>query len=232
MGELMQRKISIEKDILNAQQQRWEKIFVKKADLFDKEASFAARKAVEVFKKEGITDIVELGGGQGRDTLFFAREGFRISVIDYSHNGIDAIAQKAGSLGVSENIYAMTHDIRKGIPYADESFSACYSHMLYCMAFTLSELEELSMEVCRILKPGGLHIYTVRNTEDPDYGVGKHRGEGLYELTNGFIVHFFCKEKVEQLAKGYELVSIDAFEEGNLPRKLFMIMLKKPLSLP
>ena len=36
--------------------------------------------------------------------------------------------------------------------------------MLYCMALTTSELEFLSKEILRALKPGGLNFYTVRNT--------------------------------------------------------------------
>jgi hypothetical protein len=32
---------------------------------------------------------------------------------------------------------------------------------------------------------------------------------------------------VELLAKGYEVVSIDEFEEGGLPRKLFRVTLRK-----
>lgn len=48
----------------------------------------------------------------------------------------------------------------------------------------------------------------------------------MYEV-GGFIVHFFSREKVELLAKGYETVSIDEFEEGSLPRKLFCVTLRK-----
>lgn len=94
------------------------------------------------------------------------------------------------------------------------------------MALTTSELEFLSDEVRRVLKPGGLNIYTVRHTGDPHYGTGIHRGEGMYEV-DGFIVHFFSKEKVQHLAKGYEIVGVDEFEEGGLPRKLFRVTLRK-----
>ena len=48
----------------------------------------------------------------------------------------------------------------------------------------------------------------------------------MYEV-GGFIVHFFSREKVELLAKGYEIISIDEFEEGELPRKRFRVMLRK-----
>ena len=91
--------------------------------------------------------------------------------------------------------------------------------MLYCMAFTTSGLESLPGEVRRVLRPGCLQVYTVRHTGDSDCGTGIHRGEDLYEV-NGFIVHFFSKTKVQRLARGFEVVGIDEFEEGELPRML------------
>ena len=98
--------------------------------------------------------------------------------------------------------------------------------MLYCMALSNINLENLNSEICRILKPGGINIYTARHTDDEDYKNGIHRGEGLYE-NDGFIVHFFSKEKVNQLSKGFEVLNIEKFEEGNFPRKLFLVKNKK-----
>ena len=79
----------------------------------------------------------------------------------------------------------------------------------------------------RALKPGGLCVFTVRNTSDPDYGHGIHCGEDLFE-NQGFIVHFFDRAKVERVAKGYQIIGIDEFEEGKLPRRLFRVTLRKP----
>ena len=98
--------------------------------------------------------------------------------------------------------------------------------MLYCMALSNSEIENLNNEICRILKPGGINIYTIRHTEDGDYKNGIHIGEDLYE-NDGFIVHFFSKEKVNQLSKGFEILDIEKFEEGTFPRKLFLVKNKK-----
>jgi hypothetical protein len=95
------------------------------------------------------------------------------------------------------------------------------------MALTTDELERLSQEVRRVLKPNGLNVYTVRHTGDAHYGTGAHRGENMYEV-GGFIVQFFSREIVERLARGYQIVSVDEFEEGGLPRKLFRVTLRKP----
>lgn len=83
------------------------------------------------------------------------------------------------------------------------------------------------LQVWRVLKHGGYHIYTVRHICDPHYGTGIYRGEDMYEV-DGFIVHFFSKEKVIHLAQGFDILGIDEFEEGDLPRKLFRVTLRKP----
>ena len=94
------------------------------------------------------------------------------------------------------------------------------------MALSNANLEYLNNEICRILKPGGINIYTVRHTADGDYKNGIHRGEDLYE-NDGFIVHFFSNDKVNHLSKGFKVVSIEKFEEGKFPRKLFIVKNRK-----
>jgi SAM-dependent methyltransferase len=146
------------KDILDAQQQHWQKTFIQKPEMFGSEPSEPARVAAESFDKEGKTRILELGGGQGRDTLFFARAGFHVHVLDYSDSAVDAIRNETRQLGLVGSVTAVCHDVRDPLPFDDESFDGCYSHMLYCMALTTAELEFLSSEVRRVLRPNGLHI--------------------------------------------------------------------------
>ena len=217
---------SVKDDILDAQEQRWDACFSQKPDMFGSRRSEPAVKAVEEFQRGGAQRILELGSGQGRDTLFFARKGFHVTAADYSQVSVETVAAKARSAGLAERIAAVRQDVRERLQFPDESFDACYSHMLLCMALTTAELERLSREVRRVLRPGGLHVYTVRHTGDPHRGAGIHRGEEMWEV-DGFIVHFFDKEKVIHLAEGFEVAGLDEFEEGALPRKLFRVTLRK-----
>ena len=217
--------------ILDAQQEHWQSTFVQKPEMFGPAPSEPATKAAELFKREATLRILELGAGQGRDTLFFARNQFHVVATDYSPAALDAIATKANAMGVAQLVETVRHDAREPLPFSDGAFDACYSHMLYCMALTMLELEHLAQEVRRVLKPGGLCVYTVRHTGDAHYGKGIHRGEDIYEV-GGFIVHFSTREKVERLARGYELLAIDEFDEGGLPRKLFRVTLRKPGERP
>jgi hypothetical protein len=44
----------------------------------------------------------------------------------------------------------------------------------------------------------------------------------------GFVVHFFRRELVERLARGFELLEVAEFEEGDLPRRLFRVTQRRP----
>ena len=216
----------MDKKILDQQSQYWEKNFSSKPEMFGLEPSIPAKKSLELFKKQNITKIIELGAGLGRDTIFFAQNSIHVKALDYSLSGIKAINKKAEKLNSSNFISTKIFDVREKLPFEDNSVEACFSHMLYCMALANNDLENLNQEIHRILKPKGINIYTVRHTNDGDFKKGIHRGEDLYE-NDGFIVHFFSKDKVKSLLKGFENISIDEFEEGGFPRKLYFVVNKK-----
>ncbi len=213
-------------EVLNQQSQHWEKNFSSKPEMFGLEPSEPAKKSLKLFQEKNINKIVELGAGLGRDSIFFAKNSIHVSALDYSVSGIKIINEKAANQNLSKNISTKIFDVRKKLPFKDNSIEACFSHMLYCMALTSNELENLNNEIYRILKPNGINIYTVRHTNDGDYKKGIHRGEDLYE-NDGFIVHFFSKEKVNSLLNGFENLKIENFEEGKFPRKLFFVCNKK-----
>ena len=194
--------------------------------MFGLKPSTPAKKSLALFKKQNITKIIELGAGLGRDTIFFAQNSIHVKALDYSLSGIKAINKKAEKLNLSNFISTKIFDVREKLPFEDNSVEACFSHMLYCMALTNNDLENLNHEIHRILKPKGINIYTVRHTNDGDFKKGIHIGEDLYE-NDGFIVHFFSKDKVKSLLKGFENISIDEFEEGGFPRKLYFVVNKK-----
>ena len=216
----------MDKKILDQQSQYWEKKFLSKPEMFGLEPSKAAINTLKIFKEQNIEKIVELGAGLGRDSIFFAKNSIHVSALDYSSTAIKTINKKTSENKLSNFISAKIFDVRKKLPFKDNSIEACFSHMLYCMALSTTELKYLNNEICRILKPGGFNIYTVRHTGDGDYKNGIHIGENLYE-NDGFIVHFFSEEKVRNIADGFNVVNIENFEEGAFPRKLFRVVLKK-----
>ena len=117
--------------------------------------------------------------------------------------------------------------MREPLPLPDDSIAASYSHMLFCMALTTGELERLVEDLRRVLRPGGLVVYTARTTADAHFGAGTPRGDDMFEH-GGFIVHFFDPALIERLATGFELVDVADFTEGDLPRRLARVTMRVP----
>ena len=193
--------------------------------MFGLEASEPAKKSLKIFQENNINTIIELGAGLGRDSIYFSINNLSVTSLDYSQSGINIINKKINKDKL-KNIKTKVFDIRQKLPFEDNSIDGCFSHMLYCMALSNQNLFNLNREICRILKPDGLNIYTVRNEHDGDYKNGIHRGEDMYE-NDGFIVHFFNKTKINQLTDGFKNLKIESFEEGTFPRKLYFVVNKK-----
>jgi SAM-dependent methyltransferase len=216
----------LDKKLLNLQSQHWESNFSSKPEMFGFEPSYSAKKSLEIFKKHNITNIIELGAGLGRDTIFFAQNGIYVHAIDYSLSATNIIKKRSKENNLDDLIKVENYDIRKKLNCDNENFQACYSHMLFCMALTNQDLKDLNQEIFRILKKDGFNIYTVRNHTDGDFKKGTHRGEDMYEM-NGFIVHYFSENKIKNLLDGFTNVSIENFDEGSFPRKLSLVINKK-----
>ena len=211
---------------LNSQSNYWEANFSKKPLMFGLTPSVAALSALKKFEKNNIKEIIELGAGLGRDTVFFAKNKIKVEALDYSSTAIKIIEKKAKDNNLSKLVSTKHFAVRGKFPYKDNSIKGIFSHMLYCMALSNSDIKKLNNEILRVLEPGGINIYTVRNTNDGDYKKGIQRGEDMYE-NDGFIINFFSKKKVNSLLDGFKNLSTINFEEGSFPRKLFLVQNKK-----
>ena len=207
------------------QREHWEITLSANPEMFGAEPSDSGRYAIKRFANDGVTHVLELGAGQGRDSIGFLRAGFKVHAIDYADDAVSSIAVAAGPALV-DRLTTSVHDVREPLLFPDDSFDACYSHMLFTMALSTLELKALAREIRRVLRPGGLCIYTVRHIGDAHYGTGRSLGDGLFE-NGGFVVHFFDRSLVNDLAVGFVVEEVTEFEEGGLPRKLWRVTERK-----
>jgi SAM-dependent methyltransferase len=213
-------------DMADAQRRHWQTTFQANPHMYGIDPSAPGAYAVELFGRERVGHVLELGAGQGRDTLAFLRAGLWVTALDYAPRALSDLHQAATAAGLAGRLAILAHDVRDPLPLPTAGVDAAYSHMLLNMALTTAELEKLTADVRRVLRPGGLHVYTVRHTGDAHYGVGTPHGQDIYE-NGGFIVHFFDRALVERLAAGSTLLEVTAFEEGALPRRLWRVTLRR-----
>lgn len=209
-------------DRQDRQRGHWDTTYAAHPGMYGGQPSAAAVYAAEIFRSASVHDVVELGAGHGRDTLFFARQGFAVHALDFSATGLHELRDAALAMGIAKRVATTVHDVREPLPLPDASTDAVFAHMLVCMALSTGQIHTLVDEVRRVLRPGGIFVYTVRHTGDAQYGSGIPHGDDIYEH-GGFAVHFFTRELVDALANGWTLTEVHAFEEGDLPRRLWRI---------
>lgn len=208
------------------QKNHWDRKYGENPAFFGERPSEFAMIASNLFRDEGVQNVLEFGCGQGRDTLLFVEGGLQVTALDYSETALGRLDLATQKLGVSDRLAVQTFDVRKALPFPDSSFDACYSHMLLCMELSTEELTFIVREIYRVLKPDGIALYSVRNTFDKHFETGVHKSEDMYEI-GGFVVHFFSEAKIRSLSEGFRLLEIRRMREGTLPRELFGVILRK-----
>lgn len=211
-----------EQELAEIQRQHWQHTYTAHPGMYGEQPSAPAVHAAGVFRAAGARDVLELGAGHGRDALYFAREGFTVQATDFSATGLEQLRDAAEAQGVAGRVTTAVHDVRDPLPLPDASVDAVFAHMLLCMALSTKEIHAAVAEIRRVLRPGGTFVYTVRHTGDAHYGTGTAHGDDIYEH-GGFAVHFFDRALVDALADGWTLDEVHAFEEGDLPRRLWRI---------
>ncbi|WP_377272346.1 class I SAM-dependent methyltransferase [Peterkaempfera sp. SMS 1(5)a] len=209
-------------ELADVQRRHWQDTYTDHPGMYGEQPSAPARHAAGVFRAAGAKDVLELGAGHGRDALFFAREGFAVHALDFSATGLEQLRDTAGQQGLSQRVTTTVHDVREPVPLPDASVDAVFAHMLLCMALSTQEIHGLVAEVRRVLRPGGVLVYTVRHTGDAHHGSGIAHGDDIHEH-GGFAVHFFPRRLVDELAEGWTLEEVQPFEEGELPRRLWRV---------
>jgi SAM-dependent methyltransferase len=213
-------------DLYALQRRHWQDTYRAHPDMYGSAPSAPAVYAANLFKAAGTKRVLELAAGHGRDAVYFARQGFTVLAIDFSDVAIERIRRVAQAQSVAAQVSAIAHDMREPFPLENHAVDAAFAHMALCMALSTNEIHAIVNEVRRVLRPGGIFVYTVRHTGDAHYGAGNAYGDNIFEH-GGFAVHFFSRQLVDALAEGWTLNDVYAFEEGDLPRRLWRVTTTK-----
>lgn len=205
--------------MVKEQQDHWNSVYSKNTSYFGDSPSEFCEMCMPWIRKSGSTRMLELGPGQGRDTCRFVDSGFDVMLLDYSKESCDQLKTRFQCVNVIE------HDLCTGIPN-DIEFDMCYSHMLLTMDFTNEQLMRIMRDIWNRLPSGGLMMFSVRNKGDPGFGKGRNIHDDVWE-NNGFAVNFFSKDDILRISEGFEILSITEFEEGELPKRLYGVILER-----
>ncbi|MEK7096202.1 MAG: methyltransferase domain-containing protein [Patescibacteria group bacterium] len=150
--------------------------------------------------------ILELGCGVGRDAAFFAQNGHKVNATDLSEVVIKQNQQRLVNLGIEFS----TLDMQKPLPYPDSSFDTVYAN-LSIHYFEHKTTQEIIDEINRVLKPGGLFVFTCKSINDFHHGNGEEVEESVFVSPKGHVRHLFSISYTEELLAN--LFKIDLLKE-------------------
>lgn len=145
-----------------------------------------------------VHEVVELGCGYGRDTRYLASCGLHVRGVDL----VGPLASSRTSIGPPcEYVESDCLEFLRGL--STQSLDAVYSNMFFNMDFTEPEHRRLMQAVHAALRPGGLHLYSVRSTSDPWFGRGKKVGRDTFDpAPHGVTMHYFSEAYARRLTAG------------------------------
>jgi 2-polyprenyl-3-methyl-5-hydroxy-6-metoxy-1,4-benzoquinol methylase len=152
---------------------------------------------VEIKRK--VSRVLDLGCGNGRHAIYFAREGMEASGIDISETAIEWAKDWSNREG-----FAI--DFRVGsiteLPYPDQHFDVVVSHGVLDH-IRMDDATQAVREVARVLPSGGLFYFDLKSADDSEFGVGEEAATNTFVVTDGFekglIQHFFTLDEIHQL---------------------------------
>ena len=179
----------------------------------DMTPSVFAKEFVKLMKEHGVDSILEIGCGNGRDSILFAKSGFKATSIDIVPKAVELAKSNAEKAKVG--IEFKVANVEK-LPFEDSSFGA---------VFTLSVLHSTNLkkslpEVARVLELNGVvFIYIYGDTQ---FENGKPKedtikfNDYLQTLRNeGFKV---LKSYIEQE---------DKFDDFGEKHRIFVVLLQR-----
>jgi SAM-dependent methyltransferase len=167
-----------------------------------------ATQVISYFPKSG--KILELGCGQGQDTLYFLQHGFEVVACDFSQTALD-FAKLRIPEEYRNKVEFKQLDMSTQLPFLTESIDVVYSH-LALHYFDSHRTQALFNEIHTVLKPGGIFATLTNTIEDPEVGTAKKVDEEFFE-SGGINKRFFSVDSMGKYASKFELLILDAHGE-------------------
>jgi len=190
----------------------WNELYSKE-NYFGTGQTILANSAKELIDKHSIQKILELGCGQGRDSVFFAKYGYDVTATDISENAINFVEKIKNEFNL-KNLNLFVHDTEKPFDFLNKKFDLIYSN-LALQFFDLSQLNEIFSNINRIMNKNSFFLFSTKKPGDKYYNFGNKISDKAFEH-KGITRFFFESNEIQDILKNYfEIVFFEDDEHVN-----------------
>lgn len=173
----------------------WDNLWSKQSYL---PANSFAKRAYKIIKAKNCSTLLDLGCGDGRDSIYLYHKGMKVTALDFSSVAINRL--KTRNLGVNW----ILEDIRN-LKFKEKSFDIVYSH-LSLQYFDHETTDEIVRKIYKILRHNGLLFIKCKSTDDQLYGQGEKVEEDIFMKEH--LRHFFSKEYMAKILHQFKVIRI------------------------
>ena len=203
----------------------WESAFQQKQEMWGWAPANAAMTASELFKTQGLKNILIPGFGYGRNAQVFLDNGCAVTGIEISETAIE-MAKK--HFGESITIY---HGSVSLMPFDREIYDGIFSYSLLHL-LSPTERKKLINDCHAQLKPGGYMVFISIAKEDFRYGQGEEISRDTFKMPYGVTLFFYDLDSIVSDFGNYGLIESTVMSEPtedteNKPKQKFWYIVCK-----
>lgn len=154
--------------------------------------SLFAQDVLFYIKKEAGRRLLDIGCGNGRDSLFFAKNGLKVTGIDSS----DSAIRKLNKQRQNSDIEFICCDYAKTDIFKKRNYDFCYCRF-FIHAITERQENILLQRVHKVLNEKGLFFIEVRSVKDELFGRGEPAGRNAF-IYDEHYRRFIVREELEK----------------------------------
>lgn len=145
-------------------------------------------KYLPYFKKENFK-ILDLGSGNGADSLYLLASGYEVTSLDYSTEALKELKEANPKANIIE------HDLLNPLPFENENFDVVIAD-LSLHYFDKENTLKILDNIKDILKKEGILIARVNSIKELDESKPKEKIEENFYFIDGYNKRFFTSKQV------------------------------------
>lgn len=204
----------------------WNTKFIEVKTLWGMNPSDSAILAKDIFKNEGINNILIPGVGYGRNANIFIQNGIKVTGIEISDYAIE----------MARHEYKLNFPIHHGsvndMPFDNSKFDGIFCYSLIHLLNNI-ERRQFIQNCYNQLLINGIMIFVMVSKKASMYGKGRLLSANRYKIMKGLNVFFYDLKSAEKEFKDFGLFEIIEFDEpikhmeNEPPLKCILVKCKK-----